>query len=479
MRGIPARNLHGSTRSCVAMLGLLFVQACQHVPPAPIDPADNARKLEERSLDDAAVAAALQRYGQRRPETDEWSLDQLTVAAWALRPEIAVAKARLEAARATTRVEAQRPNPTAAGTVEGVTNKTPGVSPWVIGAGLNLTFETAGKRDIRRQRALVQERTLQWQLGEALWAARSAVRNALSARVLAEQTVSLDDEEVSLRRAYLEWIETKLRYGAATSQDRLLAAEVLGQIESQLQLDRAALASASASLATAVGVAPAAFSGIVPRPPDFDNVPTMPASDLAAARELALTNRLDIRRALSEYEAAEQDLRLAVAQQYPNIVLGPGYLFDQGDRKITLIPDLPVPLFHTGAAVVDGAVAARAVAAELFNQVQANALAQIDTSFALYQATLKAYAAARQAEGQARQTFQTAQQRIEAGAADRGEVLGAHIALLVRRRNTLDARRAVVDAVNSLEDGIQKPIFPPSSIEHVGVPESLNPSSGQ
>lgn len=431
------------------------------MPPAPIDSAANASKLEQRSLDGPAVAAALQQRARSRPADGRWSLDELTLAAWVLRPEVAVARAEVDAAHAAAAVDSRRPNPPLDGSVERVGNPTENISPWVVGASLGLVIETGGKRGIRRDRALAREQALEWQLAETMWRTRADLRRALLNRTLAARTLALDDQEVGLRRDYLDWIDTKLRYGAATSQDRLAASEARSRAESQRDLDAAALASASAGLAAAAGVR----SLPALAPVDLDALPDFAAADLERSRELALTHRLDVRRALADYDVAEQDLRAAVAAQYPNFTLGPGYLFDQGARKITLTPNLPVSLFHSGRPAVEQAVATRRVAALKFDQVQADALAAVDRSIALYRATTRALASAEGAEREASATLAAARRRLAAGAADRGEVLGAGIDRVLRERNTLDARRAVVDAMSALEDAVQRPLFPASTLQ--------------
>lgn len=447
---------------------LLTVSACRHVPNAPIDPGANARQLESRSLQDPSVTEAFSRYGLSSPANEAWSLDQLTVAAWTLRPDIAVARSEIEAARANIRVQGKRPNPTVSLGPERVISGAGGVSPWVLANAINFPIETAGKRGIRRQRAVASEQVAAWHLGEVLWMARSEVRNALFARDFAERIVTLDDREAALRSDYLDWIDTRIKFGGAAAQDRFIASQSLAEVESRRGLDNANLAAASAGLATSIGIRPDAFETVSPAYPALDHIPEIAPADLAAARDAALANRVDIRRALAEYEVAEQDLRAAVAKQYPDINLGPGYLFDQGDHKITLTVDFPIPLFDNGSAAIDAAIAARKVAAAKFNQVQAKALAEIDSSFARYQATLKALASAGAAEADARKTQETASDLMKAGGADRGVLLTAELGLVTRQKNTLDARRAVIDALNALEDGIEKPIFPPSSLKPVG-----------
>jgi len=449
--------------AAVGFVSLVFT-ACQQIPPAPIDPAANGQRLGARSLRDPAVRAALARHNQPIVSEGDWSLDQLTLAAWTLRSDVARSRSELQAAWAVAGVASQRPNPTLSSTNERVVNHTR-ADPWVIGAALALTFETGGKRGIRRQRALAQQDAREWQLGETLWLARSEVRQALLERALAERVVALDDEELRLRRDYLDWVETRLARGAATGQERFLALESLSEVESRRELDRASLAADLATLSAAIGVSSREMASVHPHLPSLEELPALADSDLNAARDLALSNRLDIRRALAEYEVVEQDVQAAVALQYPDLTLAPGYLFDQNEHKITLGLGLPVPVFHNSGAAIQEAVMARKVAAAKFDEVQSRALGEIEISVAQYQATRVALETAQRAEREARSAFAAMERRFASGAASRGQLLAAQLALMTRRRNTLAARRATLEAMTALENSVERPLFPPSWIE--------------
>jgi len=452
--------------------------ACQHVPPAPLDAVANGERIAARSLDAPAVHAALARHEVPLTAANSWSLDQLTLAAWTLRTDLAVARSEVDAARAASGFDGQRRNPTVSTTTEKVID--PDVSdPWVIGAALALTFETGGKREIREQRALAREQALEWRFGEALWAARAEVRAAWLDLALAHELVALDGEEARLTRAFLSWVETRLAFGAATTPERLAAVQAVNESESRRELDSAAATKAAATLAAAIGVAPRELEKSPPALPPFANLPTIAAEDVNRARDLALVNRLDVRRALAEYEIAEQDLQAAVASQYPDITLAPGYLVDQVDHKITLGLDLPVPLFHNASAAIAQAIAARALSAAKFDDVQSTALAAIDIGFSQYQSSRSALAAAEQAERDATDAVASLEQQRAAGGANRGEVLAGQLALAGLKRNALAARRAVLDAVTALENGVERPLFPPSVIEPAGVMDELLVGSAQ
>src|SRR5262245_35349715 len=156
-------------RRSVAVIGslvgagmLLACSACQHVAPAPIDPTANAERLAARTLADPAVTAALARHGSALD--DSWSLDELTLAAWTLRTDLAVARAEVAAARASTVVAAQRPNPRVSTTTEKVIDSG-AAEPWVVGAALAFDLELGNKREIREQRATAAAAGLEWAFG--------------------------------------------------------------------------------------------------------------------------------------------------------------------------------------------------------------------------------------------------------------------------------------------------------------------------
>ncbi len=464
----PKRNSLQIAGRLVLAAGLVAA-ACQHVPPAPLDPAGNARKLDSRSLDEPAVVAALARFGETMPGNGRWSLDQLTIAAWTLRPDVAVARAELNVARAGTVFAGQRLNPTLSGTAERVTNDGNDPSPWVLGAALNLTIETAGKRDIRRNRAREQEQALALRAGEQLWTARVQVRNAVIGLELAAQAVALDEEELRVRSAFREWVDLRLQRGAATRQEQLAASGAWADAGARIGLAEAERAAAANALAHAVGVAPGTMATIIPVVPDLEQLGPINGADVSAARAIAVVSRLDIRSALADYAVAEQDLRAAVASQYPDIGISPGYLYDQGARKITLSLDLPVALFHGGGAKIDGAIAKRKLAAARFDEIQSRALADIDTRFAHYHAALATLNELRQGERAAADYAAATRRRMDAGAADRGETLAAELAFVERRRDTAAARRAVIEAGCALEDAVQRPMIFPSTLELVAA----------
>ena len=85
---------------------------------------------------------------------------------------------------------------------------------------------------------------------------------------------------------------------------------------------------------------------------------------------LALTRRPEIGGALAEYAVAEAGLRGEVARQYPDLDLGPGFIWDQGVHRWTLALALPNLLKFRNHSAIDEAVAGRAAAAARVAEIQ-------------------------------------------------------------------------------------------------------------
>jgi outer membrane protein TolC len=167
-----------------------------------------------------------------------------------------------------------------------------------------------------------------------------------------------------------------------------------------------------------------------------DTIPMPESYDHGGLRDMALVNRLTVRHALADYAVTEQALRQALAQQYPDINLGPGYTYDRGDHAITVAASAPIPLLHDQSAAIAQAVNVRATAAAQFQAAQSVALGEVDGALTRYGAAYTAWIDAKSGEQLAVTTSEETQRRLNAGAADRGELLTAQINLALSQRAT-------------------------------------------
>jgi outer membrane protein TolC len=240
--------------------------------------------------------------------------------------------------------------------------------------------------------------------------------------------------------------------------------------QARLAADSAALAlsdarrreaEARAQLAGAIGIPDRALenASLV-----FDQFTSLPAGfDADAARQDALLNRSDVLAALAEYAASQALLQLEIARQYPDVQLGPGYEYDQGDNKWSLGVSLSLPADRNRGPIAE-AQARREEAAARFNAVQAGVLAEIDLAVAAWRAASATREESNAMLGELTRQQQTAEGMLAAGAISGAELAALKVqtsaAALVRLDALLEAQRAL----GQLQDAVQRPLGLPDAV---------------
>jgi outer membrane protein TolC len=218
------------------------------------------------------------------------------------------------------------------------------------------------------------------------------------------------------------------------------------------------VADAKAALAAALGIPSASLRDAEFSWPDMDTPPTPESFSAAEIQHEAVLNRLDVRRSLSQYAAAEAGLQLEIAKQYPDINIGPGYTYEERNSFFTLGFSSTVPLFNRNQGPIAEAEARRKEAAAAFLQTQAQVIARSERGLAVYTAALREVAEAQSLYQLQETQLQIIQQTIRAGADNRLSLDGVQIQLSVLSRARLDALGRAQRALGDLEDAVQRPL---------------------
>ena len=174
----------------------------------------------------------------------------------------------------------------------------------------------------------------------------------------------------------------------------------------------------------------------------------------------AVLNRLDIRRALAQYAAAEASLQLEIAKQYPDINIGPGYTYEETHSFFTVGFSTTVPLFNRNRGPVAEAEAHRQESAAAFLERQAQVIAKSERAVAVYSAALKELSEAESLRKLQENQLQITQQAIRSGTDIRLSLDGVEIQIVILDRARLDALLRAQRALGELEDAVQKPLDP-------------------
>jgi outer membrane protein TolC len=191
----------------------------------------------------------------------------------------------------------------------------------------------------------------------------------------------------------------------------------------------------------------------------------------AAIQRDAVLNRLDVRRSLAQYAAADATLRLEIAKQYPDFNIGPGYTYEERNSFFTVGFSTTLPVFNRNQGPIAEAEGRRKEAAAAFVQIQARAIENSDRALAVYQAALKQLKDAQSLYDIQEGRLADIQQAIRAGSDYRLTLDGAQIQLSVLANARLDALANAQRALGNLENAVQRPLAPHDALSiNAGYP---------
>lgn len=449
---------------CLAACATVLLGGCASYRPAPVDPAATRAQWQARRLDDPALAARLRPWlpaddhGQWPPA--RYGRAELLLAALALNPDLAEARAHLAEASAAVDTAKARANPTLSLALERYTQAQADSAPWLWGLSTDFLLDGGLRRRLRVQLADQGVRGARLDYAEKVWSVRSAVRDALAQRLIARRQQGLAARTVATATALEQAARQRVALGEDEPQVALQAVQTLAQARSDQAAAAQRAASTQAQLARAIGVPVTALAGLDLHWDHFDQ-PTAPApARLDTLADHALLARADLERALVDYANREAELHQQVHDQYPQLSLGPGYTYDHGMRKLTFNASLSLPVFNQNQDPIAEARARREAAAAHVRVVQADIGSAIDAARARLAAALPALDAARAGTQAAERTRGQAERAFRLGAIDRTSMLGARLAALAAGQSELAALDAAWQAEAALEDALRTPLDP-------------------
>jgi len=381
----------------------------------------------------------------------EWDLQTLSLAVLYFNPSLDLVRARLVTAKGAVVTASARPNPTF--------DFTPGVpSPYLLTQDFLFAIETAGKRRLRAQIASKLNDAAQFDLADSAWTTLMGLRLALLNYLVASQNLDLLRSEQKSREDQAAILEQVLSAGEITRFDVDLARIELSKTTVAVRTAEGQVADTKAALATAIGLPMAALDSIEFSWPGMDKPPVPASFSVDQVRRDAVLNRLDIRRSLAQYAAAEAALNLEIAKQYPNFNIGPGYTYEERNSFFTIGFSTSLPVFNRNQGPIAEAEGRRKEAAAAFLQTQAQVIEKSERALAVYKAALKEAAEAESLYQLQEIQVQRVQENIRAGADNRLSLDGAQIQVSILARARLDALARTQRALGDLEDAVQRPL---------------------
>lgn len=451
----------GSTRRVTFIcIVLFFMPDCapiQRYRPQPLSPAETASSLQARSLADAGLRRLIeQNLGQTLDAWPHkaWDLRLLTLAAFYFSPTLESARARVAAAEATIVTAGARPNPTVA--------LTPGIpSPYLLGFDFLVPIETAGKRGYRLEEARNLSEAAKLDLAETAWKVRSGVRTALLDHFTAVRDLALLRSEQETRSQQVTLLAKRLQVGDIARPE--LAAGRLALLNTQVAIQAAEgrVAATRAALAAAIGIPVSGMENVQLSWSDFEQPPTAQTLSSRPIQREAVLNRLDVRRALAEYAAAEAALQLEIARQYPDFHIGPGYQLEEHNSFFTVGLAVTLPIRNRNRGPIAEAEARRKEAAARFLSTQAQVIAQSEGALARYAAALRELGEARESLSRLQgEREQMTTRAVQVGESDRLALNAVVLERSAVAQAWLGALVRAQQALGELEVAVERPLEP-------------------
>ena len=440
------------------VLGVLT--GCVAYQAAPLEPQQSAEQFAARRLDDSQFRDELLRLlpqGVTSWPPQQWDRGELLAVALLRNPQLSVAQAQVNAALAQQITAAETPNPDLTLQSEYSRQET---HPWLYGLSLNWLLRSSRRLRLQQETARLGTMNMRLKFMEQTWVVRRELVAALSdwesARrhlVLLEQLAAVQDRLVALE-------QKRVSAGEDPPSEFVTAEQARIEIEQQRSQIRAAVEVAEAAAARALGLPPQTLDGVTFTWTDWGMPPAVRDEERLEARERALLSRADFGVAIGEYAIAETGLKLAVARQYPQLTLGPGYYWDHGIAKFPLDIGFTLPVNRNKGEIAE-ARAARELAGKRMLALQADIYGDIA---AAERAEDSARASTDAAEGQL-ETVRRQAARVDLslrlGASDLREQVGAEVLTLRAKLEVLEVRTRLQAARNNLEDALHTPLSGP------------------
>lgn len=443
------------------------LSACASYQPRPVTPAQIIAKRQVLTLDGSAVAQRITEIAPGRATVPgaRWDRLSLLAAATIYNPNVVSARAALATASANVGVARQWPNATLTLTTE-YANDPAASSPWLFGGALDVPLDLGRRRSLRRTAADLAVLSARYDIAEAIWTARSAIRKALADRLIADRLAVALVALEKVRDRQFAAMDRRVAAGEASRAELERVRADGADVARRLSDAQASLRSADRAIAAAIGVPQPALTDIALEWNGFDDPAPDPAPGVSERMRLeAVLSRPDILKAVVAYDQAEADLRGEVAKQFPAISVAPGYVWERGLVKLPFSLGLLLPPLDLNRHAIAAAEARRSEAGSRLEAVVFGAEAAIDAALVETSAARAALARIRGTElAAADRLAAQADRELAAGAIDRTEWAAAQAGARQARTSEIDALARVHAADAALEDALRRPVEGPETM---------------
>ena len=307
----------------------------------PIANQDVIEKITEKDPEDPKFKEFLRVQGFKEDKLSitEWGLSELMLCALFFNPRIEIAKKEWDIAKIQ-EIIAPIKAPSSIDFEGG--RQTTGVkesSRDAFGLTLITLFETADKAKIREEKARNQSLIKRLELRKLAWDIKSDLTLNFIRYHQHLLNLQIIRSEIKLQNEILNMLKKRKSLGLSSSIDSNFNQIELNKNIQKLNEEQYQLNDTKSKLASILGISAEKFNTMRIANINFDqNIEDFRKilDDETKQQDiinLGLFNRIDLRIALAKYAVSESQLKLNIANQYPDIRFSPAYVFDYGSSK--------------------------------------------------------------------------------------------------------------------------------------------------
>ena len=347
----------------LSLVGFLAstLAGCATYRPEPLDAATELRSLRDRDLahfvvERAKPGAETEASESNFDPTDGLDEAEVVAVALTLNPELRAKRAEVGEAQAALITAGLWPNPEVG---LGVRPGIDGSSGTVIEADALFQLLWPGERDARKKVTKARSEEVRAEVVGEEFRVVAEVRQQRLAVLAADRTVALFEEAVDLRQRALDLVRRQREIGEATVLATSATELELAEAQRDLRQAKFQFDSEQRELTRLLGLPPEYRLNLT----GLGNPLTITVYEEVTDDDLdrrLLAGRLELRAKAAAHRQAEQELRLAVLQQYPRLGVGPGFERElEGGKSLGLALSLELPLFNRNQGEIAEKRAAR------------------------------------------------------------------------------------------------------------------------
>lgn len=455
-------------QTLISTLFCLLILGCASDPATkPLNSQASATKLAEKNPTSAEFNHYLSQYGyaeENLPLT-AWGIDELTLCALFYHTKLEVAKQQLALSQLAVQTAGTKQAPTINGEISHSDQKNGDLKPWAYGLSVDIPIETNNKRGIRVEKAKQQVEIARMDVAEIAWQLRNQIAIDLIAYHQNLADIALLEQALTAQTTIANMLEKRVNAGIASKSELIRVNLLVLKAKHQLNNQQGQSSILKEKLAADVGLTPEKFNTLPIKPLAIDETLTQQVTLLESTlasqslQQEMLLNRIDIRRSIAQYAAAESEIRLRAAQQIPDISISPGILFEFGDKIWSLGFSSLLALLHKNTALIEEAKQLRAIEGAQFEHLQATTIAHLNQLQTQYQVAKENVERAKNELNAEHTQEQKMQKQFKAGLIGRFDFSQYTLSTLAAKQQLLASQFTLLQVATQIEDAMQKPLY--------------------